>query len=85
MRTATVAAVSVCRRTRTLSVSSPLSSTQALNGEIEGPVWRIRLCTWSWMNFSDAEHHAAEAAPLSVDMLGRRIDDAIRAERERRL
>ena len=37
------------------------------------------------MNFSEAEHHAAETAPLSVDVLGRRIDHAIRAERERRL
>ncbi len=51
---AIVAAVAVWRSTRTLSVSSPFSNTQALNGEIDGPVWRIRTCTWSRMNFSDA-------------------------------
>ncbi len=31
------------------------------------------------------ENDSAEAAPLTVDMLGRRIDDAVRAERERAL
>lgn len=33
-------AVSVCCLTRIDSVSSPFTSTQALNGDIEGPVWR---------------------------------------------
>ena len=41
--TATVAALSVCRRTRTASVSRPFSSTQALNGDSDGPVWRIKI------------------------------------------
>ena len=39
----------------------------------------------SWMNLFGAEHHAAEAAALAVDMLGRRIDHAIGAELERAL
>ncbi len=37
------------------------------------------------MNFSDGENDAAETAALAVDVLGRGIDDAIGAERERRL
>ena len=32
-----------------------------------------------------AEHHAAEASALPVDMLGRRIDDDVGAERHRPL
>ena len=34
------AGVSVCRATRTGKVSRPLSSTQALNGDSDGPVCR---------------------------------------------
>ena len=49
---ASVLALSVCRRTRTASVSKPLSMTQALNGERHGPVWRRKLWMWSAMNFS---------------------------------
>jgi hypothetical protein len=47
------AAVSVWARTRTASVSSPFSSTQALNGDIDGPVWRMKLWMCSAMNASD--------------------------------
>ena len=35
--------------------------------------------------FLRGEHDAAEAAALAVDVLGRRIDDAVRAERQRAL
>src|SRR6516164_2497738 len=51
--TASVAALSVCRRTRTASVSSPLSSTQALNGDIDGPVCRSSTWIFSMMNFCE--------------------------------
>ena len=47
------AAVSVCARTRIASVSSPFSNTHALNGDIDGPVWRRKVWMWSAMNGSD--------------------------------
>ena len=75
------ARLAACAATRTGSVSSPFSSTQALNGESAGPVWRSRLWTWVSMKSRLRQDHAAEAAPLPVDVLGRRIDDAIGAER----
>jgi len=40
-----------------------LQQDPALNGEIDGPVCRIKVCTLSRMNFSDPRNHAAEAAP----------------------
>ena len=73
------------RRTRTVRVSSPFSSTQALNGDIEGPVCRMNMWMWSVDELLRAEDDAAEAAALAVDMLGGRIDHAIGAERERAL
>ena len=64
---------------------APFSITQALNGDSAGPVWRRKL----WIVRVDerlaGQDHAAEAAALPVDMLGRRIDDAIGAELERAL
>ena len=84
-RRRSTAALSVCARTRTASVSSPFSSTQALNGDIDGPVWRMKLCRCSAMKASDAEDHAAEAAALAVDMLGRGIHHDVGAERQRAL
>ena len=36
-----IAAVALAARTRRSSVTSPLSSTQALNGDSAGPVWRM--------------------------------------------
>ena len=37
------------------------------------------------MNFSDRQDGATETAPLAVDVLGRRIDDDVGAERQRLL
>ena len=44
---------SVCWRTRTASVSRPLSITQALNGDIDGPVCRMKVWMLSLMNFCE--------------------------------
>ena len=73
------------RRTRTASVSSPLSSTQALNGDIDGPVWRMKHVDVLHDELLRAEDDAAETAALAVDMLGRGIDHAVGAERQRAL
>ena len=43
VKVATAAAESVCWRTRTGSVSNPLSITQALKGDIDGPVCRMKV------------------------------------------
>ena len=43
MHVGDLAGVLGLRCTRSSSVSSPFSSTQALNGDSAGPVWRIRL------------------------------------------
>ena len=40
IRSATRVAFSVCRVTRNSSVSRPFRSTQELNGDSAGPVWR---------------------------------------------
>ena len=40
---------------------------------------------WSSMNSFEPRIDAAEAAPLAVDVLGRRIDDAVGAELQRAL
>ena len=73
------------RATRSGSVSSPFSITQALNGLSDGPVWRRNLWTWSAMKFSVDEDDAAEATALSVDVLGRGIDHDVGAELQRTL
>ena len=79
------AALVVCWATRSGSVSRPFSSTQALKGDSAGPVWRRKLWICVSMNCLRAEDDAAEAAALAVDMLGRRIDDAVGAELQRLL
>ena len=48
------AAERVCAATRTVSVSSDFSITQALNGDRLGPVWRRKLWIWAAMNASEA-------------------------------
>ena len=71
------------RATRMGSVSRPFSSTQALKGDSDGPVCRRSVCTSLVDERLAAQDDAAEAAALAVDMLGRRIDDEVGAERQR--
>ena len=56
-----------------------------MNGDSEGPVWRRTLMIVIEDQLLRAKDDAAENAALTVDMLGRRIDHAVRAERERAL
>ena len=79
------AAVAHCALTRTGSVSRPLSMTHALKGLIDGPVWRSHSCTYLVDEIAFAQHGAAKATALAVDVLRRRIDDDVGAERERPL
>ena len=82
---ASFAALDACRSTRISSVSSAFRSTQALNGLSEGPVC-LRIGEELFLDPGRVgEDDAAEAAPLPVDVLGRRIDDDVRAELQRLL
>ena len=70
-------------RTRSDSVSRPLSSTQALNGDMRRPGVPHEVLHRPVDELLGAEHRAAERAALAVDVLGRRVDDDVGAELER--
>ena len=69
--------------TRSDSVSRPLTRTQALNGDIDGPVCRMRFLTGPVDELARSEHRATEDAALAVDVLRGRVDDDVGAVLER--
>ncbi len=71
--------------TRSSMVSRLLSSSHALNGDGDGPVWRNSVCTSASINALLPEHDATQRPALSVDMLGCRIGDEVRTEFQRML
>ena len=62
-----------------------MSITQALNGLMEGPVWRIIVWISPEISSFGAQNDAAECPALTVDMLGGRIHHQVGAKRERML
>ena len=82
---ATIVALAVCRSTRSAQCLEPLQHHPGVERRQRRPGLAQDVWIWSAMNFSDAEDHTAQAAPLPVDVLCRRIDDAGRPELERAL
>ena len=82
-RASSRAEAAAMRSTRSDMVSRPLTSTQALKGDIDGPVWRMRFCTGPSMNSLVPEDGAAEHAALAVDVLRGGVDDRCRRRARR--
>ena len=60
--------------TRSSSVSRPFSTTQALNGEAAGPVWRSHGSICSSMNSLFPRMAPSKNAALTIHMFGRGIN-----------
>ena len=82
---ASASARALCACMRMPSVSRPLSTTQALNGDSAMPARAHHRHELSLIELSRAADRAGHHAALAVEVLGARVDDEVGAELDRPL